>query len=260
MTHHMHKTLLATYTQLGSLQIAQHGNGVGVLLLHLPDHHEQLLLLLLRSVAEIQPEDVGPGKKERLDHLHRRGRRAERGQLLGALAPPLGDLGGGGDGGLLLREGLGRGDVVGVRDLGRRGGFEGGRCEGGRAANAANHPGREGGDVLAAEGSQESDDFHARGRDLHDCKYRWSNSEIMSSSGQREDNSNWILKIRREEATTPQRSQTWHFHTNHVASLLDTLRAGRRRQHARVVRGVWCVCCRRGKSSQSIFEVPVSFV
>lgn len=68
-----------------------------ILLLNLPDHCEQLLLLLLRSVAEIQAKDVGSGKEESLDHFEGGGGRAERRELLRSLAPSLGDFRNGGD-------------------------------------------------------------------------------------------------------------------------------------------------------------------
>lgn len=87
-----------THTQLGSLQVSENGNRVTVLFLHLADDVEQFLLLLLRSVAEVETKDVGTRQKQLFNHFLGTRSGPERGDLLGRLAPALGDAGGRGDG------------------------------------------------------------------------------------------------------------------------------------------------------------------
>ena len=74
---------------LGTLQIAQDGDGVVVLVLDLADDVEQFLLLGVLAVGEVETENVGASEEELLDHLERRRGGAEGGQLLGLLAPAL---------------------------------------------------------------------------------------------------------------------------------------------------------------------------
>ena len=113
-THHSYTCI--TYSQLWSLQISKDCNRVVVLFLNGANHIVESLLLFVRSVAEVEPKNVGTRKEELLNHLNRRRRGPKSDNLLGRLAPTLRYLGDGGNGergrvaieSCRLQKGLGR--------------------------------------------------------------------------------------------------------------------------------------------------------
>jgi hypothetical protein len=51
------------------LKICEDGNGVIILQFNLADQTHQVFLLVVLSMREVEPEHVGAGEEELLDHL-----------------------------------------------------------------------------------------------------------------------------------------------------------------------------------------------
>src|SRR2546427_2756483 len=67
----------AADAQLRSLQVGQHANRPGPLALHLANEFESLLVLSVRTVAEVQAKHVDTRIEQGADHIHARARRPQ---------------------------------------------------------------------------------------------------------------------------------------------------------------------------------------
>lgn len=81
-----------TYTKLGTLKITQNGDRMRIFLFDRPNHVKKLLLLLLRSVAEVKTENISSSQEKSFNHLDGAGSRSKSGNLLCGLAPSLSNL------------------------------------------------------------------------------------------------------------------------------------------------------------------------